>query len=187
MMATSTLIVPGLHGSEPEHWQSWWQQHDVNAVRVHQQDWHNADLTRWSQRVEAAIQAAYPQKVWLVAHSFGCLASIQAALKNPHHIAGVFLVAPADPDRFGIDHALLNQPLPFPSLLIASTNDPYLAFHKAIGWGQAWGSQIINLGQVGHINVASGFGAWPQGRRLFDYFKSQFSEAELDDYWRLSA
>lgn len=186
-MATTTLIVPGLHGSEPEHWQSWWQQQDPQSLRVHQQDWHNADLLRWSQRVEAAIHAAYPQKVWLVAHSFGCLATIHAALKNPSLIAGVFLVAPADPDRFGIDHQLLSEMLPFPSLLIASANDPYLSLNKAMTWAQIWGSQTINLGLVGHINVASGFGAWPQGVRLFDYFKSQFSEQEIEDYWRLSA
>ena len=186
-MKTTTLIVPGLHGSEDEHWQSWWQRQDSSAVRVQQQDWHHAELSGWSQQVENAILAARPDKVWLVAHSFGCLASVHAALKQPERIAGLFLVAPADPDRFGIHPARLLHELPVPSLMVASTTDPYLSHDKARLWARVWGSQFINLGDVGHINVASGFGPWPQGMRLFNYFQSQFADAELEDYWRLSA
>lgn len=74
-----------------------------------------------------------------------------------------------------------------PSFFVASSTDPYLSLDKAKLWARSWGSQLINLGDVGHINVASGFGAWPNGLKLFEYFTSQFSEDELKDYWLLSA
>lgn len=186
-MRTATLIVAGLHGSEPEHWQSWWQMQDPNAVRVQQDDWHHPQLETWTQRLQETIAASQADKVWLVAHSFGCLISVKAALDNPQRIAGLFLVAPADPQRFGINTVELDEILPVPSFLVASNSDPYLSLHQAKLWAGIWGSQLINLGNVGHINVASGFGAWPKGLKLFEYFTSQFSDAELEDYWLLSA
>ncbi len=186
-MRTATLIVAGLHGSEPEHWQSWWQTQDTDAVRVQQDDWHHPQLETWTQRLQQTIDFCPADKLWLVAHSFGCLISVKAALMNPKKIAGVFLVAPTDPQRFAIAASELAATLPVPSLVIASTTDPYLSLEKAKAWAMIWGSQFINLGDVGHINVASGFGAWPQGIELFEYFCSQFSEQELVDFWRLSA
>ena len=186
-MRTATLIVAGLHGSEPEHWQSWWQMQDPNAVRVQQDDWHHPQLETWTQRLQETIAASQADKVWLVAHSFGCLISVKAALDNPQRIAGLFLVAPADPQRFGINTVELDEILPVPSFFVASNSDPYLSLHQAKLWAGIWGSQLINLGDVGHINVASGFGAWPKGLKLFEYFTSQFSDAELEDYWLLSA
>lgn len=186
-MKTSRLIVAGLHGSEAEHWQSWWQLQDPQAQRVPQDDWHHPQLETWTARLQQSIAASTSEKVWLVAHSFGCLISVKAALVNPEKIAGLFLVAPADPQRFDIAASELAATLPVPSLVIASTTDPYLSLEKAKAWATIWGSQFINLGDVGHINVASGFGAWPQGMELFEYFCSQFSEQELVDFWRLSA
>ena len=38
--------------------------------------------------------------VWLVAHSYGCLASVVAAADRPERVAGLLLVAPPEPDRF---------------------------------------------------------------------------------------
>ncbi|MDO8417630.1 MAG: alpha/beta hydrolase [Agitococcus sp.] len=186
-MRTTTLIVAGLHGSEPAHWQSWWQTQDSTAIRVQQDDWHNPQLDVWTERLKETILATDTDKVWLVAHSFGCLVSVRAALDMPERIAGLFLVAPADPERFAVNLTVLTEQLSVPSLLVASNTDPYLRFDKAKMWGRIWDSQLINLDDVGHINVASGFGAWPKGFKLFNYFKSQFSDAELNDYWRLSA
>jgi len=187
VMKTSSLIVAGLHGSEVEHWQSWWQLQDPQAQRVEQDDWHHPQLDTWTARLQQTIASSDSEKVWLVAHSFGCLISVKAALMNSEKIAGLFLVAPADPQRFAIAASELAATLPVPSLVIASTTDPYLSLEKAKAWSTIWGSQLINLGDVGHINVASGFGAWPQGIELFEYFCSQFSEQELVDFWRLSA
>lgn len=163
-MAT-VLIIPGLRDSGPGHWQTWWQFRDEHARRVEQQNWHKPDLERWAARVREAVERS-PEPVWLVAHSFGCLASVRAAAACPGRVAGALLVAPADPERFGIEPALLAERLDFPSLLVASTNDPWMPFDRAVSWAERWGSRLVDLGRAGHINTESGFGPWPQGRAL---------------------
>ena len=179
------LMVPGLRGSEPEHWQSWWERLDPSIRRVHQTDWHHGELSRWSSAVIAAIDQS-TEPVWLVAHSFGCLASVEAARQRPERVAGLFLVAPAAPARFAIADEILDFSLPMPSMVIGSTTDPYLNISRAWDWSKRWGSQFVNLGPVGHINVASGHGPWPRGKWLFDHFRSQF-ETVTPFAWRLSA
>ncbi|MGZ8218555.1 RBBP9/YdeN family alpha/beta hydrolase, partial [Methylomagnum sp.] len=159
--------VPGLRGSGPDHWQSWWEAREPRAARVGQTDWHAPDLARWSAQVGAAIDRA-ETPVWLVAHSFGCLASVHAAARRPERVAGALLVAPANPDKFGIGPDLPAQRLPYPSLLVASLNDPWMAFERAADWSARWGCRLVNLGRAGHINVESGFGPWPRGPRLLE-------------------
>lgn len=168
-MTIPTLIVPGLNGSGPDHWQSWWQAIAPASVRVVQDDWANPDLDQWSQRVAESLQQQ-TQPVWLVAHSFGVLASVHAAYRFPEKVAGAFLVAPADPEKFGLSTKMPLSSLPFPSLLVASSNDPWLKLMNASYWSGAWGSHLVNLGQVGHINPESGFGPWVEGYNLFRRF-----------------
>jgi predicted alpha/beta hydrolase family esterase len=166
-----TLIVPGLHGSAAGHWQTWWQQKDRNALRVEQADWSTPDLDAWQGQVRAAVLAA-DNEVWIVAHSFGCLASLCVAQEYSGKIAGLFLVAPADPDKFGVVDQL-PKVLDVPSLFVGSHSDPWLAFDKAQRWSKTLGSQFIDLGNAGHINIESGFGAWQQGVDLFGQFKRE--------------
>jgi predicted alpha/beta hydrolase family esterase len=165
----TTLIVPGLHGSGPDHWQSWWQATDAGSIRVAQQDWAVADLASWRDAVVAAIDAQ-EASVWIVAHSFGCLASVAAIRARPGRVAGAFLAAPADPDRFELRRHLEGPPLAAPSLLVASSNDPWLSLLKAAWWGQQWGSRLVSIGAAGHVNPASGFGPWIEGMGLFRDF-----------------
>ena len=56
--------------------------------------------------------------------------------------------------------------LPFPSIVVASTNDEYMTLERAQQVAQAWGSRLVNVGALGHINSASGLGLWPQGHAL---------------------
>ena len=166
-----TLIVPGLHGSGPDHWQSWWERQDPQARRVGQQHWDKPDLRRWAGQVRRGIDAS-AGPVWLVAHSFGCLASVRAGVDRPNRVAGALLVAPADPEKFGLTERLPQSPLPFPSIVVASTSDPWLRFVRAAYWANRWGSCLLNLGDVGHINPASGFGPWPAGMELLRELQS---------------
>lgn len=90
-------------------------------------------------------------------------------------MSGALLVAPADIERTGALHGrsyqfgvMPNQRLPFPSILVASHDDPYMPFDKAVDLGHSWGSQVHDLGRVGHVNVASGFGRWTGGYALAD-------------------
>lgn len=168
-VVTTTLIVPGIHGSEPGHWQSWWQAQEPKAIRVEQEDWATPDLTRWSAQVAAYLERA-TSPVWIVAHSFGCLAAVVAASQNPDAVAGAFLVAPADPQKFSVEPQMPKTALPFPSLLVASSNDPWLKFMTAGLWAQRWCSKLVPIGAAGHVNVESGFGSWVEGRSLFASF-----------------
>jgi predicted alpha/beta hydrolase family esterase len=159
------VIVPGLHGSGAEHWQSWLQHQVDGAVRVEQDDWSAPDLGRWSERVADTLAALGPGPHVVVAHSFGCLATVRAAARDPAlDIAQVLLVAPAEPSRFDVASVLPQSPLAPHSCVVASDNDPWMSATQAHDWALRWGSDWINLGNAGHINVDSGYGPFPLAR-----------------------
>lgn len=176
----STLIVPGLNDSGVAHWQTWWERKDRNALRVTQDNWVQADIGLWSGKVSEAINLSHGQ-IWIVAHSFGCLASMFAAQKYADRIAGMFLVAPADPDKFGL-RGLFDTAVAAPAILVASRTDPWLEFGKAQHWSSVLGGDFIDLGNAGHINAESGFGAWQQGFDLFRNFKRNVEAAQFCTY-----
>ena len=155
------LIVPGLGDSGPQHWQSHWQRQLPGARRVTQQNWQNADLEVWTATLAREIEASTPAPM-IIAHSFGCLATLRVAYSGAR-IRAALLVAPADPERFGIGAELTRKPLPFASTMIASSNDPWLKLIRAGALASAWGSRFVLYRNAGHINAESGFGAWPQG------------------------
>ncbi|RZU00938.1 RBBP9/YdeN family alpha/beta hydrolase [Rivibacter subsaxonicus] len=174
------LIVPGLHGSGPDHWQSRLQARSPGALRVEQADWSVADMARWSARIEAAL-ASDQRAQWIaVAHSFGCLALAHHGLLavGRSRLRGALLVAPADPRRFGCEDQLPAGALPFPSLLVGSRNDPWLRFEDARGFARRWGSGFIDLGAAGHVNPASGYGAWPGIARLVERERQRLAALE---------
>lgn len=181
MSAPPILIVPGLFNSEPDHWQSHWERMIPNAERVEQTDWERPSLADWTAGLIEAVRRQ-PGSV-LVAHSLGCaLVAHLAAIRSDRGIAGAFLVAPADVNRQGPAGKLLDgfspiprTRLPFPSMVVASRNDPYVEIDRAKAFAQSWGSSFIDLGRAGHINVASGHGPWPKGRALL---RDLFSQAK---------
>lgn len=177
---STRLIIPGLHGSGDGHWQTWWQERDRNALRVEQDDWAIPDLNAWSTKVHQAVDELRGD-VWLIAHSFGCLVSLHVALQRPERIRGIFLVAPADPDKFAAAHLWQQSDLTFPTVVVASRTDPWLHFDKAKLWAKSLGSQFVDLGDVGHINVESGHGAWQEGFDLFGNFVRKVAAAEIRD------
>lgn len=183
-MTPPSLIVPGLHGSGGAHWQSWWQVAVPGVLRVEQDDWNTPDLGVWTDRLLLTV-ASQPQPVWLVAHSFGCLVAAQAISMRSRNIAGAYLVAPADPDRFGLAASLALNPLPVPTAMVISSNDPWLAENKALWLAQRWGSEVFPVGNAGHLNTAAGFGPWIEGLVMFrDFVRSrtggEVSERELE-------
>ena len=164
--APRLLIVPGLHGSGAAHWQTWLQALYRHSVRVVQRDWDTPDLERWSARITSTLERAGPGPWIAVGHSFGCLAlahHLAAQADSPIHAA--LLVAPAEPDRFGLAEALPQRRLPVMSTLVASQTDPWMQAASAQRWAQRWGSHWINLGDAGHINTEAGFGPLPLARR----------------------
>ncbi|MBL8565674.1 MAG: serine hydrolase family protein [Hyphomicrobiaceae bacterium] len=187
------LIVPGWSGSGPDHWQSRWQRNLRTARRVEQSDWLHPDRDAWvAALIEAAATTAPDKPVILIAHSLGVATVAHAAARLPAgSIAGAFLVGPADVDNadrwpvtegytFNKSHngfaPLPLRPLGFPSVLIASSNDPYCSFDRATALGAAWGSTLVPAGEAGHINVASGHGPWPEGLMRLGWFLKKLGE-----------
>lgn len=175
---STTLIVPGLKSSGPTHWQTWLEHRVAGSLRVGQRDWNDPHLPDWASRVRREIVRA-TDPVFIVAHSFGALAAVQAASDHAGRISGALLVAPADPDRFGIAEFLPTKPLGFPAIVVASTSDPWMAFERAAQWARRWNSDLVNLGDAGHINSEAGFGPWPEALATLERLRraSEFREA----------
>ncbi len=174
------LIAPGLHNSGPDHWQSRWQRLFPAFERVQQDDWEVADLPRWSARVDELRQRGSDGRpLLIVAHSFGALATVHSVARNPQGVAGVLLVAPADPDKFNVAALLPQQALAVPSIMVGSTNDPWMAAPRAALWAQRWDSRFINGGALGHINADSGLGDWPEGLETLYFLAEQAHNSVL--------
>lgn len=170
------LILPGINGSGPEHWQTRWERRLPDARRVQERDWDRPDRAEWVAALDDAVASAAGSPVVLVAHSLGCLqvAHWAAAAADTSAVRGALLVAPPDPgqpDFPAVATGFRPLPvvrLPFASVLCASRNDPYGSFSFAEGCARAWGSRLVDVGPRGHINAASGLGDWEDGLRLLD-------------------
>lgn len=166
------LLVPGLHDSGPDHWQSRWQRLHPSFERVVQDDWARPRLAQWSARLDQ-VRARDARPVLLVAHSFGCLTAAHSIARDPRGVAGALLVAPADPDKFGVAALLPQRRLPCPSILIGSDNDPWMTAAHAAAWARRWGSAWIGAGMLGHINAESGLGDWAFGQAQLERLAGQ--------------
>jgi predicted alpha/beta hydrolase family esterase len=179
MTRPTVLIIPGWTNSGVDHWQSHWERSNPDYVRVAQRDWDHPDPAEWIAGLEDAV-AKTDGRVVLVAHSLGCVAAARwiatAPERSRRKLVGAFLVAPSDVDRPDAPESLRpwrpmpQSRLPCPTLMIASRNDPYLPFERAQGLAAQWGSELVDAGDAGHINTASGYGPWPEGhRRLVEF------------------
>lgn len=171
------ITLPGLGGSGDNHWQTLWEPSDARFRRFQPASWDRPDRDDWEQSLERAIERCAGPPV-LVAHSLACLLVAHWAARFPSAIAGAFLVAVPDPDgtSFPREAAAFKQvpdrALRFPSLIIASTDDPYGDIEITRQRARAWKSGLIVLGALGHINASSGIGDWAQGRALLDAFSA---------------
>lgn len=167
---TKTLIVPGLDGSPAPHWQHWWAQTDPQALMVDLADPHHPMPAVWEYELAGAI-LQFPDSI-LVGHSLGAVLIARLLTNWPHlRVGGVLLVAPAETlgnDRIGHFGPIPEQPLHVPATVVASRNDPWMRFERAADLAKAWEADLVDLGEAGHINVASGYGPWPQGKALRD-------------------
>ena len=165
------LIVPGIGDSGAAHWQSLWQAANLGFRRVAQRDWEHPVCDEWVTTLEKTLKGI-PGPVVLVAHSLGCLLVAHWAASTTFTVQGALLVAVPDPlgAHFPVEARgfapLPRTPLPFPSLLVASSDDSFGSMPHAQACAAAWGSRLVNIGAAGHINAASGLGHWPAGQAL---------------------
>ena len=117
----------------------------------------------------------------LVAHSMECIAVVQWAATTGNaikRVAAALLVSPPDVEAetipvgpTGFAPCPLIR-LPFKSIVVASTNDPFATLERARFFAEPWGSESVILESAGHINTASGYGPWPGGERLMETLMS---------------
>lgn len=178
---SKTLIVPGLDGSAAPHWQDWWARTDPDAVMLDMGNHTHPVREVWEAAL--AVQILKNPGCVLVGHSLGAVTIANLLTRwSGLNVHAALLVAPADPSRS--ERTRRFGPLPrgrfgVPSLVVASRNDPWLDFEQAQHLAQGWDAELIDLGHAGHINCASGFGPWPQGKLLRDGLVAQTAQPSL--------
>ena len=179
MRATHTvLIVPGLRDHVPEHWQTLLEAALPNARSVPRIKRDKLSCAAWVAALDRSL-AAIDGPVVLVAHSAGAMMVVHWAAKHRRPIQGALLAAPPDfesplPEGYPDERTLRDngwlptpmQKLPFPSIVAASTNDPLARFTRSLQMARAWGSRVVRIGNVGHLNPASGYGRWPKAHEF---------------------
>lgn len=172
------LFVPGLGGSGPGHWQHRWAEKFSSGRTVDLPALDRPGFSAWTGAIATAI-AACEKPVVLIGHSLGSLAIVHAMqeMQGPDAaseagtpVRAAFLVTPPSARVLEtldvIDPAFADipaAPLPFPSLVIASRDDPYATMEESESMALDWGAQVVDAGEAGHINADSGHGPWPEG------------------------
>lgn len=178
MPPSTVLFVPGLRDHVEDHWQTHAARAFPGSVTVEPLTTDRLSRDARVAAVDAALRAIEGDVV-IAAHSAGCLMVAAWALAPSRRIKAALLVTPAD-----VEHPLppgyptfddlsaggwvpiARQPLVFPAVVVASRNDPLARFDRAEELARAWGAQLYDAGEVGHLNPAAGFGPWPLGQQL---------------------
>jgi uncharacterized protein len=171
----SIFLLPGWLNSGPSHWQSRWELLH-GYTRVDQHDWQRPLRGDWVARLEDQVLGAKaaPRSITLVAHSLGChlVAAWAAASRHTAAVRGALLVAPPDVTRDDLPPDLhrwrkpVLAALPFPTMSVVSSDDPFSSLQAGRNMAAAWGARCVEAGALGHINGDSHLGDWPQGHAL---------------------
>lgn len=173
---TNYFTVPGLGNSGPEHWQTYFEKSGDNFHRINQQEWDAPNCNDWISTIDSAISVYDLTTVVLIGHSLGCIAIAQWAMQYCKKIKATLLVAPTDleapqytlPTK-GFD-PIPKTKIDFKTIVVASENDPWVSLVRAKYFADNWGSEFINIGKAGHVNVASGYCEWKQGLEILKIF-----------------
>lgn len=179
-MNPTVLIVPGLREHVAEHWQTLLAANLPRCRTVPPMGRANLDFAARIDALEREARAIDGPLI-LVAHSGGVLAVAHWARQSKRPVQGALLAAPADLEtpmpagyptlselRAGGWLPVPRDPLPFRSIVAASRNDPLAEFNRTAEFARAWGARLVDLGEVGHLNPASGFGPWPRADELIE-------------------
>jgi uncharacterized protein len=190
-MQAKYFTIPGINGSGHDHWQTKWERQYPNFKRVEQRDWTFPNKDAWASALERQLRQHSNESnepIILVAHSMGVHTVAQLAKNFNIKIAGALLVAPPNVKKLeenGLVKGYLPQALdqlPFPSIVVASNNDPYATIEESKEYAEAWGSEFINIGNKGHINADAGLGLWRQGVLLLNQLLSDSAKKKYYSY-----
>lgn len=172
------LILPGWQDSGPEHWQNRWLKKYPNAVKVVQKDWMYPKKEEWVKTLNEYIEKYKDLEIVLVGHSLACATiaywSKEYFSKNKAKIKGALFVCASNVDRENFPKEIEGfRPMPleklnFKTIVVASDNDPSVDIDTAKHFAKSWGAEFINIGLHGHINIAAGFGDWPEGEIILE-------------------
>jgi uncharacterized protein len=169
---TTYFIIPGLGNSGPEHWQTWFEKQGSNFHRIDQEEWDAPVCSDWLDHIDSALEGKDLSNIVLIGHSLGCSAIAHWAKRSGKVVKGAMLVAPSDIEApvYTFD-AKGFAPIPldkirFPTIVVASTNDAWVSLERATYFAAQWGSELVEVGEAGHINAISGYGQWPAGLQI---------------------
>ena len=169
---THYFIIPGLGNSGPEHWQTFFETTSDNFQRINQKEWDAPVCDDWIETIDKTLSSYDLSEVILIGHSLGCATIAFWAKKYNRKIKGALLVAPSDPESplyvfpsVGFSE-IPKDKLSFRSIVVASTDDPWVSIDRAKYFASNWGSEFISIGNGGHINAASGHNQWHNGLEI---------------------
>jgi hypothetical protein len=176
----TVLIVPGLRDHAEQHWQTLLAARLPRARSVPPMGRDDLDCSARVAAIEREAQAI-DGPIVIVAHSGGCIMVAHWARVTKRAVQGALLAVPPDfelpmpegyPSLAALDAAdwlpVPRARLPFRSIVAASRNDPLAGFERIRDLAGAWGSELVDLGEVGHLNPASGYGDWPRAEQFIE-------------------
>jgi hypothetical protein len=177
-LSATVVIVPGLRDHVPDHWQTRLADELPDAITVPRMQEGKLSCAAWVAALDRTLDAVAGPVV-LVAHSAGAMIVVHWAQSHRRAILGALLAAPPDfetplpagyptPDVLQANGWLPTPraPLPFPSIVAAGADDPLGRIERIEALARDWGSRFVDLGNVGHLNPASGYGPWPDAHRF---------------------
>jgi hypothetical protein len=166
--------VPGLNNSSSSHWQTQWENKNNSIKRIQQDNWSNPDRISWTKRLSDTIDPNKAAETILIGHSVGCSTIVHWYMQSNLTLKGALLVAPSDVDQKDYPKYITGfspmplKLLPFPTIVVASSNDHVVSLDRARFFSQQWGSKFIQIENAGHIEEKSGFGPWEEGLKLLE-------------------
>jgi predicted alpha/beta hydrolase family esterase len=169
--------IPGLRNSGPNHWQTLWEkQYPSKFIRIQQDNWEQPDCEIWIQKLEEVLSQYEMEEIILIGHSVGCATIVNWFGKFQHRIKGALLVAPSDVERGDYPKYITGfiplylQPLPFKTIVVASTDDHVVDYERADYFASIWGSELITINEGGHLEGNIGTNNWQEGIQLLEKF-----------------
>jgi serine hydrolase len=176
----TVLIVPGLRDHVAGHWQTLLAAELPRVRTVPPMGREDLDCDARVAAIEREAQAV-DGPIIIVAHSGGVIMTAHWARQTRRPVLGALLATPPDfeqpmPAGYPTLEALRTggwlpvprEPLPFRSIVAASRNDPLGRFVRVAELARQWASALVDLGEAGHLNPASGYGAWPRAHQFIE-------------------
>ncbi|MBL4899711.1 MAG: alpha/beta hydrolase [Colwellia sp.] len=185
------VFVPGYGNSINGHWQEIWYKEFKDSYWVEQDDWENPDCVDWVETLNLLIQSL-EGPILLVTHSLGGSTVVEWSKKYTANVLGAFLVAVPDVQSVNFPEEISGyqtpplEKLPFPSLVLASTDDPYSKLDRTKYFAKTWGSELISIGNLGHVNTDSNIGKWSEGKNQLNKFIGSLDTSGSNRYEPIS-